>query len=189
MARVFADTNVLFPFSVMDLMLALTEDDVHEVIWTEKLLSEWQHVIVREQRRSAESAATITAAIREFFADSQVPEDSYRHLIETMPGSDPDDHHHMAAALAGGARVIVTWNQDDFPAADLAARGLEVIDPDSYLLRLLRRFPREVTDTVTRLAGEKQRPPKTAHDLAHDLSRAGVPRFSARLDRLLDRPH
>jgi hypothetical protein len=30
-ARVFVDTNVLFPFSVMDLMLALTEDAVHEV--------------------------------------------------------------------------------------------------------------------------------------------------------------
>jgi hypothetical protein len=29
MARVFVDTNVLFPFSVMDVMLALTEDSVH----------------------------------------------------------------------------------------------------------------------------------------------------------------
>lgn len=29
MARVFVDTNVLFPFSLMDLMLALTEDAVH----------------------------------------------------------------------------------------------------------------------------------------------------------------
>jgi hypothetical protein len=34
MARVFVDTNVLFPFSVMDLMLALTEDSVHEVLWS-----------------------------------------------------------------------------------------------------------------------------------------------------------
>ena len=37
MARIFVDTNVLFPYSVMDLMLALTEDAVHEVIWTETL--------------------------------------------------------------------------------------------------------------------------------------------------------
>lgn len=52
MARVFADTNVLFPFSVMDLLLALTEDAVHEIIWTDALLDEWEQVIVREQRRS-----------------------------------------------------------------------------------------------------------------------------------------
>lgn len=45
MARVFADTNVLFPFSIMDLLLALSEDMVHEVLWTERLLAEWQRVI------------------------------------------------------------------------------------------------------------------------------------------------
>jgi hypothetical protein len=65
-ARVFIDTNVLFPFSVMDLMLALTEDAVHEVVWTDALLDEWERVIVEQQRRSAESAARITAAIRDF---------------------------------------------------------------------------------------------------------------------------
>src|ERR1700760_2091802 len=32
-ARVFIDTNVLFPFSVMDLMLAFTEDGIHDVTW------------------------------------------------------------------------------------------------------------------------------------------------------------
>jgi predicted nucleic acid-binding protein len=47
--RVFIDTNVLFPFSVMDLMLALTEDGVHDVIWSEALLAEWERVIVRER--------------------------------------------------------------------------------------------------------------------------------------------
>ena len=110
MTRVFVDTNVLFPFSVMDLMLALTEDSVHEVLWSKALLAEWERFIVREQRRSAASAAEITAAIREYFADSEVPEPAYAHLIDQMPGKDPDDRVHMAAAVAGGAAAIVTWN-------------------------------------------------------------------------------
>jgi hypothetical protein len=38
--RVFVDTNVLFPFSVMDLMPALTEDSVHKIVWSERLLLE-----------------------------------------------------------------------------------------------------------------------------------------------------
>ena len=58
---------MLFPFSVMDLLLALTEDAVHEVIWTDALLDEWEEVIVGDHRRSAESAASVTAAIRAFF--------------------------------------------------------------------------------------------------------------------------
>lgn len=48
MGRVFIDTSVLFPFSILDLMLALTEDSVHEVIWSQALLAEWERVIVRE---------------------------------------------------------------------------------------------------------------------------------------------
>jgi predicted nucleic acid-binding protein len=100
-ARVFVDTNVLFPFSVMDLMLALTEDAAHEVLWSEALLTEWERVIVREQRRSAASAASITAAIREYFSDSEVREPDYVGMIEDMPGNDPDDRLHMAAAIAG----------------------------------------------------------------------------------------
>ncbi|MCY0933021.1 PIN domain-containing protein [Streptomyces sp. H34-S4] len=128
-ARVFVDTNVLFPFSVMDVMLALTEDFVHEIVWSERLLAEWERVIVREGGRSAESAAAVTRAVRRFFSDCQIPEAAYAHLVDEMPGDDPDDRHHAAAALAAGAGTLVTWNLGDFPAEDLAKRGVRVIDP------------------------------------------------------------
>jgi excisionase family DNA binding protein len=72
-ARVFVDTNVLFPFSVMDLMLALTEDGIHDVMWTDALLDEWERVIVESQRR---------------------PADSYRSLVSEVDGLDPDDNVH-----------------------------------------------------------------------------------------------
>ena len=56
MERVFADTNVLFPFSIMDLLLGMAEDGVHEFIWSNDLLDEWERVIVdnSERRRWAE---------------------------------------------------------------------------------------------------------------------------------------
>lgn len=185
MTRVFADTNVLFPFSVMDLMLALTEDGVHEVLWTQALLAEWERVIVREQRRSAASAAAITAAIREYFADSEVPEPAYADLIGQMPGSDPDDRVHMAAAIAGSADAIVTWNRADFPAEALATHRVRVRTPDEYLCDLLDAWPDEVFDTVIRLAGEKHRPPMTPADLTNLLAKAGVPAFAQRLQTTL----
>jgi predicted nucleic acid-binding protein len=184
-ARVFVDTNVLFPFSVMDLLLALTEDGVHDVLWTDMLLHEWEEVIVRHGHRSAESAARITAAIREYFPDSRVPTSSYAHLVDTMPSNDPDDRHHIAAAVAGHAEVILTWNRADFPTEPLAALGLRVADPDQYLQELLAELPNEVLATVIRLAGEKRRPPRTARDLAETLSNAGVPTFAATLRKLL----
>jgi len=123
-ARVFVDTNVLFPFSVMDLMLALTEDGVHEVLWTDALLDEWERVIVRQQRRSPDSAANITTAIRDYFVDSQVAVSSYAHLVDDMPSGDPDDRHHIAAAVAGNAELIITWNRGDLPAEHLQGHEL-----------------------------------------------------------------
>ncbi|KOX13990.1 putative toxin-antitoxin system toxin component, PIN family [Nocardiopsis sp. NRRL B-16309] len=187
MARIFVDTNVLFPFSIMDLLPTLTEDMLHEVIWTERLLREWERVIVREQHRSAVSASAITAAVREYFAESRVAEAAYIHLVKDMPGDDPDDRHHMAAALAGGAREILTWDRGDFPAGPLADLGLRVIDPDTYLQELLAELPDEVAATLIRLADEKRRPPRTPEDLADALSKAGVPVFAEDLRTRLRR--
>jgi predicted nucleic acid-binding protein len=147
-ARVFVDTNVLFPFSVMDVMLALTEDSIHEIVWSERLLAEWERVIVREGRRSADSAAAVTQAVRRFFADCEFAATAYGHLVDEMPGDDPDDRHHAAAAVAAGADALITWNVADFPAGALAERGVRVIDPDVYLCGLCRELSHEVVETV-----------------------------------------
>ncbi|MEV3979871.1 PIN domain-containing protein [Nonomuraea sp. NPDC049758] len=185
MARVFVDTNVLFPFSLMDLMLALTEDAVHTWVWSDHLLSEWERVIVREQHRSAHAAARIGEVIREFFADSRISEDDYKHLIDQMEGPDLDDRHHMAAAIAGRARTLVTWNVTDFPASFLGRHGVSVSTPDAYLCSLLSRSSREVLGVLARMAAGKRRPPMTTYDVLTALDRAGVPGFARGARNLL----
>lgn len=185
MGRIFADTNVLFPFSVMDVLLALSEDGVHDVLWTDALLTEWEDVVVREQKRSPESAASVTTAVRQFFADSEIERAEYEHLLNEMPGTDPDDHEHMAAAVARQPCTILTRNMSDFPSEPLADRGVRVTDPDMYLCELADELPEEVVDTIVRLAAEKRRPPKSPHDLLDDLERAGVPRFADSMRDLL----
>ena len=188
MGRVLVDTNVLFPFSIMDVMLALSEDSVHEVLWSQALLAEWERVIVREQRRSAASAASITSAIRDYFPEFEVPESDYAHLIARMPGDDPDDRAHMAAAIAGGADMIVTWNRSDFPVRPLAALGVRVCDPDRYLCDVLGTWPAEVVATIVRLVEEKRRPPLSLIDFFGILAKAGVPIFAERLHVVLNSP-
>ena len=41
MTRVFVDSNELFPFTVMDLILTLAEDQLFVFVWSEELLDEW----------------------------------------------------------------------------------------------------------------------------------------------------
>lgn len=181
MARVLADTNVLFPFSLMDLMLALSQDRIHTLIWSERLLDEWERVIVRERHRSPQAAAAIAAAIREYFPENRIDEAEYKHLLTDLEGPDPDDLHHAAAAAAGRATTLITWNLSDFPAATLGPLGITATDPDTYLCSLLERDPIEVTATLNRIAAEKRRPPMTTSDLLAALSRAGVPVFATRV--------
>ena len=178
-ARVFIDTNVLFPFSVMDLMLALTEDGIHDVMWSDDLLDEWERVIVRERHRSPDAAAAITATIRQFFADTRIPVESYRGLVAEADGPDPDDNAHMAAAVAGQVESLVTWNDNDFDCGFTRKHAIRIVDPDEYLCALYEEFPDEVLATITRLAASKRRPPMTPVELVNALDRAGVNEFAS----------
>jgi excisionase family DNA binding protein len=180
-ARVFIDTNVLFPFSVMDLMLALTEDGIHDVMWSDNLLDEWERVIVRERHRSPDAAAAITATIRQFFADTRIPVESYRGLIHEVDGPDHDDNAHMAAAVAGRVELLVTWNGKDFDCGFTRKHRIRIVDPDEYLCGLCEEFPDEVLATITRLAASKHRPPMTPVELVSALDRAGVNEFASRV--------
>jgi predicted nucleic acid-binding protein len=182
--RIFVDTNVLFPFSVMDLMLALTENEVHELVWSDFLLDEWERVIVREGKRTPESAAKLAAVVREFFGEFHIAEDTYAHLVDGAPSSDLDDRRHIAAALASGADVIVTNNLADFPAERLNALGLRVLTPDMYLCELIGLARYEVIATVERLAAEKRNPPMTPVDLLERIGKI-APVFADRARRRL----
>ena len=61
LTRVFVDSNELFPFTVMDLVLTLAEDQLIEFVWTEELLDEWERVIVARGKRTKESARSVSA--------------------------------------------------------------------------------------------------------------------------------
>jgi excisionase family DNA binding protein len=180
-ARVFIDTNVLFPFSVMDLMLALTEDGIHDVMWSDALLDEWERVIVRERGRSPDAAAAITVTIRQFFADTCIPADSYLGMIPEVDGPDSDDNAHMAAAVAGQVEVLVTWNAKDFDSAFLRRHAVRVMNPDKYLCALYEEFADELLSTITRIAASKRRPPMGAADVVESLKRAGVIEFASQV--------
>lgn len=167
-------------------MLALSQDRIHTLLWSDRLLDEWERVIVREQHRSPQAAASIATAIRDYFPENRVPEADYKHLLAGLDGPGPDDlHHHAAAAAAGRATTLITWNLTDFPATTLGPLGITATDPDTYLCSLLERDPTEVTATLRRMAAEKRRPPMATGDLLDALSRAGVPVFARRARSLL----
>jgi predicted nucleic acid-binding protein len=181
MERLYLDTHVLFPMTLMDLLLAMAEDFHHDILWSDFLLDEWERVIVRERHRTPERARAITGAIRQAFPAGRIAPDDYEAMIETVPGPDPDDRVHGAAALAGGATALITANLRHFDSDFFATHGVVVETPESYLLRRLELVPDRLIETVRRVLAMKTQPPWTVGEYLERVDRAGAPGFASAL--------
>ena len=179
--RVFIDTNELFPFTVMDVLLTLCEDRLFDWVWTDELLDEWERVIVREKKRTASSARSVTSAVRHGFASTRLDPATYRHLITDDLSPDADDRAHVAACISGSVDVVLTRNTKDFSVDRLALENVRVRTSDDYLVDLLARRPQAVQESVTRLAASRTQPPITRCELVAQIERAGAHAFAARL--------
>src|ERR1700742_1989145 len=82
-----------------------------------------------ERHRSSDAAAAITASIRQFFADTPIPAESYRGLVAEVDGPDPDANAHLAAAVAGQVELLVTWNGKDFECGFSRKPAIKIGDP------------------------------------------------------------
>lgn len=158
----FPDTSVLFPMSVFDLLMRMTEIGVHEILWSEDLLAELERVWERERaagRRvpSVGAAQAALAGVRATFPDGEVPPADYRHMADQTPGNDPDDRLHTAAAVAGGATHLLTNDDAGFPADRIAELGPIVLPADEYLAAAVEEFPDDMTDIIRAMVEHRRR--------------------------------
>lgn len=185
----FLDTSVLYPVSLMDLGLRLAEREIHDIRWTEDLLTELERVWDRDRsegRRvpSLGAAAAAFDGIRRTFPDCEVPRASYEDLIDQMPGSDPDDKPHSAAAVAGGATHIVTADTSGgFPPGQLSSRGVIVAHPNDYYTDVALEFPGDLRAVVHDMAARRatRRPGFGVDDLLARFDTLQMPDFAAQL--------
>jgi hypothetical protein len=185
--RVFIDTSELFPFSIMDVLLTLSEDFLFTWVWTDEVLDEWEKVIVREGLRPPESAASVTAAVRAHFGKHRIDSDLYRGKITDDLSPDRDDRVHAAAVIQGDVDVLLTRNMKHLRTEPVLAAGVQVITSDQFLVELLTRRRDGVVTSFTRAAAAKKDPPLTAGELADKIAAAGAPTFAALLHPLLER--
>ncbi len=183
--RVFIDTSELYPFTIMDLLLTMSEELLFTWVWTDELLAEWERVIVEDGLRTSESARSVTDAVRTWFAGSRIDPATYRDEVTDDLSPDPDDRIHVAACLSGDADVLLTRNTKDFPEERLAEAGVRTMTADAFLIELLRRRPSATHDAFVATAAARRRPPVSPCELADRIDLAGAPVFAARMRRRL----
>ncbi len=185
--RVFIDTNELFPFTIMDVLLTMSEDFLFTWVWTDELLDEWEEVIVREGVRTSESARSVTDAVRTHFSRYRIDGRLYQGKTSDDLSTDPEDRLHAAACIYGDVDTLLTHNLKDFHAPALAEAGVQVMTSDTFLSKLLSDRRQAVVESFTRAADTKKNPPTTATELANLIAHAGAPQFAERLRPHLDK--
>lgn len=185
--RVFIDTSELFPFTVMDVLLTLSEDFLFTWVWTDEILDEWEKVIVREGNRTLKSAASVTAAVRTHFGHYRIDPALYRDKITKGLSPDVDDCVHAAAAIHGDVDVLLTRNLKHLRTEPVLAAGIRVITSDDFLCALLAQQRHGVVESFIRAADRRKNPPVTPDELAKRLAVAGAPRFAEQVRPYLAR--
>ncbi len=185
--RVFIDTSELFPFTIMDVLLTLAEDLLFTWVWTYEILDEWEEVIVREGRRTPESAASVAAAVRTHFDRYRIDPAVYRDKVTDDLSPDPDDRVHAAAAIHGGIDVLPTRNLRHLRTTPVLAAGVKVITSDEFLCALLTHRRRGVVESFTHAVYGKKNPSMSPVEFAQKIAAAGAPRFTERVRPYLAR--
>jgi len=97
---------------------------------------------------------------------------------------DPDDRHVLAAAIASGAQVLLTFNEQDFPDP-LVPLPLVVCHPDRFLVRCVQVRLAEVVAAARGILHTLKDPLLSTAGFAEGLRRAGLPGLAEALHPLL----
>jgi predicted nucleic acid-binding protein len=98
----------------------------------------------------------------------------YEPLVEGLVLPDPDDRHVLAVAIRSNASVIVTFNQNDFPATVLEPLGIEAQHPDEFAENLLDLDPAAVIAAAQRQRRQLKNPTIDVDRFLDNLLRQGL---------------
>ncbi|GLS98203.1 PIN domain-containing protein [Piscinibacter gummiphilus] len=173
------DACVLYPLAIADSLMSVAATSLYAAKWTLQIEREWMNALVRNRPDLAGRLEPRRDAMRDAVPDWEVTESTWRNFAEgeVMRGMpDPGDVHVLAAAIGGHADCIVTSNLKHFPEAIVSRFGIEVIDPDRFLVHQWDLDAIAVIAAFKRMRARWRRPQASAEDFASAMERGGCPR-------------
>ncbi|MEU3530372.1 PIN domain-containing protein [Streptomyces murinus] len=178
---VIYDACVLYPNTLRDLLIRVSQRGFVRARWTELILDEVDRSIERDYNIAPEALARRRSLMNQAVPDCLVT--GFEPLIEGLKLPDTDDRHVLAAAIRAGAQVIVTNNRKDFPPDYLADWDIERKSADEFMMDLIGLDDRVVYACVQEIATSRRRPPQTFDDVLGQLEKSGLTQSVAALRR------
>lgn len=180
------DACVLFPLAVTDALMSLATAGLFAAKWTQQIEREWVAALEEQRPDLKGKLETRRDSMREAIPDWEVAEAACAPLIASLVLPDPNDRHVLAAAIAGHADCIVTANLRDFPSEIVSVHGIEVVDPDRFIINQWDLDPIVAMTAFKRMRARRKKPEATPEDFAQALERGGLPATSQRIRDAID---
>lgn len=178
---VIYDACVLYPNTLRDLLIRVSQRGFVRARWTELILDEVDRNIARDYSIAPEALARRRSLMNQAVPDCLVT--GFEPLIEGLKLPDMDDRHVLAAAIRASAQVIVTNNRKDFPPDYLADWDIERKPADEFMMDLIGLDDRVVYACVQEISTSRRRPPQTFDDVLGQLEKSGLTQSVAALRR------
>ena len=186
----YADSNVLVPYYLSDLLLFLSYYRVMRLFWSEYLIEEVCDVATRGRwRKRGLDRRTVreqwNAVKTSRLSQDEISEALWQTKMHLVNGPDLDDYPHMAAAIAANVRILITSNTKHFDAEFLASHRIELQTPDRFLAQLLFEMPEEVVLVIKRRQAEFSNPPLGLNSYVNQVGKS-APTFASTLRAQLE---
>jgi len=178
------DACVLYPYSVRDILLELSNADLFRGRWSDKILDEC-FAALEKNLPDAKDKLMRTRELMVLHAEHASIE-GYQYLEEALSLPDSGDNHVLAAAIHGRADVIVTYNLKDFPADLLSPYGIEAQHPDEFLSHLLDLDAGKVCGAIRTCRARLQNPAMSVGEYLEALQKRELLEFVDGLKHLSD---
>lgn len=180
------DACVLYPVVMCDALMSLAVQGLFAAKWSTRIEHEWIRSLEERrpdlQGRLGGRRDTMRLAV----PDWEVPEIAIASLVPCLKLPDPGDVHVLAAAIAGHADCIVTSNLRDFPAEIVEPFGIEVVDPDRFIINQWDLSAYEAIAALKHMRARWRRPQATPEDFVEAFERGGLPATAQRLREALE---
>ena len=179
---VFIDANVFFGARLRSLVLFMAQSKMFRARWTEKVHEEWMRNVAEKRQIDISKLEKIRGCMDRAVLNCLVT--GYESLVENFQLPDPDDRHILAAAVKTRADMILTFNARDFPERVVEPLGIEICDPDEFLLDLFG-ISEELFIEYVKADFEHYKAPAIAFaNYVEDLRKAGVPKTAKLIEEL-----
>ncbi|SMR72081.1 PIN domain-containing protein [Aliiroseovarius halocynthiae] len=157
--KVLIDACVLYPTVMREMVLGAAKLGLFTPLWSPRILEEWARAAARFGPDQETFARGEIALLNANWPKASIrPHDGVEARL-WLP--DQNDIHVLAAAISGGADVLLTLNNADFPRHTLAEEGLRRESPDLFLRGFVDSHPADmvmladrVLDEAIRLSGD-----------------------------------